>query len=222
MRSIVRMTGCVGVVAVGALLSAGVAGADKEKVRLTAAGRAAAREAVVRLADLGAGARWTGGVRKADLSSTMPCAGYRPKQSDLVLIGAAKTVWKTTGLQIASEAQVLKTPAMVRLDWKRTVLAPQVLPCLRRGLAKSLPTSQRFISLRQIAFPRLATYTRAYRALIDVTTSTATTRVMVDIALVGRGRSEITLVTTAALAAAPVVKPAEIRLARLLAARIRT
>jgi hypothetical protein len=36
---------------------------------------------------------------------------------------------------------VLQTPAMVRLGWQRSVVAPQVLPCLRSGLAKQLGAS---------------------------------------------------------------------------------
>lgn len=216
-----RLAAGLVVVAAGWLVWADAASADKEKVHLTAAGRAAARAAVLQRRDLGTTGRWTGGVRKPDLSSSMPCAGYQPKQSDLVLTGAAKSVWQSPGLEFESEAQVLETPAMVRRDWKRTVLAPQVLPCMRRGLAKALPASQRFVSLRRISFPHVATYARAYRALIDVKTATTTARVMVDIVLIGRGRTEITLSTTAPLAAARVVKPAEVRLARLLAARIR-
>lgn len=216
-------TGVALLLAVGlSLFLAGVAAADKEKVQLTAAGRAAARAAVLTRADIGPASGWTGGARKPDLSSSMLCQSFQPKQSDLVLIGAAKSVWKHAGLEIDSGAQVLKTPAMVRLDWQRTVLAPQVLPCLRSGLAKGLPASQRLVSMQRIAFPRVATYTRAYRALIDVQAATGTVRVMVDLALIGRGRTEITLSTTAPLLAAATVSPAEVRLARLLAARVRS
>lgn len=213
--------GFVVVVAVGLVCASG-ASAGREKVHLTAAGRAAARAVVVQRGDLGTTGRWTGGARTPDLSSAIPCAGYQPRQSDLVLIGAAKTVWKSTGLQFESEAQVLQTPAMVRLDWKRSVLAPKVLPCLRRGLARALPTTETLVSFRRTSFPRVSTYARANRALIDVKTANGTVRVMVDIALIGRGRTEITLITTAPLAAARVVEAAEIRLARRLAARIQT
>jgi hypothetical protein len=111
MRSALRVSrlwvGLLVVVAVG-LAGVGGASADREKVHLTAAGQAAARAVVVRRGDLGTAGQWTGGARKPDLSSTMPCAGYQPKQSDLVLIGAAKTVWKSTGIQFDSEAQACK------------------------------------------------------------------------------------------------------------------
>ena len=94
---------------------AGTAAADKEKVRLTTAGQAAARAIVLRRTDLGAASGWSGGAKKPDLSQSMDCATYEPKQSDLVLVGAAQSVWKHTGLELESEAQVLQTPGMVRL-----------------------------------------------------------------------------------------------------------
>lgn len=208
-----------GLVAMIALLLAGVAAADKEKVQLTPAGQAAARAAVLTRADLGAVSGWTGGAQKPDLTSTPPCASFRPKQSDLVLIGAAKTVWQHTGLRFESVAQVLQTAAMVRLDWQRTVLAPQMLPCLRSGLAKQLGSGAKLVSFGPVGVPKIATYTRRYRALVDVTTATATVRVMVDVLVVGRGRTEITLITTAPSVAAAVVEAAELRLARTLASR---
>lgn len=205
-----------------ALALTGVATADKEKIHRTPAGNAAALAAVLKRSDLGAAAGWTGGSRKPNLSSTLPCRGYQPKQSDLVLIGAAESVWKNTGLQIVSEAQVLETPAMVGLDWQRSVLAPQVVPCLRSGLAKQLGGSGRLVSFRRVGFPRLGTYARKYRALVDVPTAAATVRVMIDTVLVGGGRTEITLVTSAPYAADSIVAPVELRLARLLVSRIRS
>lgn len=206
---------------VAALALAGAAAADKEKIQLTKAGQAAARAAVLKRADLGAATGWKGGARKPDLSSTPPCASFRPKQSDLVLNGAAETRWTHAGLQIDTAAQVLQKPRMVRLDWQRTVLSPKVLPCLREGLAKSLDSKTHLVSLRRLAFPRIATYTRAFRALMDVDTPSGSVRVFSDVVLVGRGRTEVTMTTTAAFAADAVVRPAEIRLARLLASRIR-
>lgn len=216
-----RSLAAVGAVVVVLLALAGTAAADKEKIQLTKAGQAAARAAVVRRADLGPASGWTGGAKKPVLTQTLPCP-YHPKQSDLVLIGAAQTVWKHAGLQFDSEAQVLQTPAMVRLDWQRTVLAPQMLPCVRSELVKGLGTSARLVSLKALAFPRLASYTRAYRALVDVRAGTGSIRVMIDLVLVGRGRTEITLSTTAQAAASPFVLPAEKRLALLLLSRVRT
>jgi hypothetical protein len=195
--------------------------ADKEQVHLTASGQAAARSAVLRKADLGPSGSWTGGSVKPDLSSSLPCSTFQPKQSDLVLNGAARTHWTQPGLSIDSEAQVLQTAHMVTLDWQRTVLAPQLLPCLRSGLGKSVGTSARVVSVRRIAFPHVATYANAIRVLVDVPTTSAKVRVFVDVVVVGRGRTEITLTTTAPLLLDASVRPAEIRLAKILVARVR-
>src|SRR6266576_3424866 len=75
---------------------AAAAGGERAKIRYNAADQAAARAAVARRADLGAGV-WKGGARKPDLSPAPTCAGYHPKQSDLVLTGAAETVWAGGG-----------------------------------------------------------------------------------------------------------------------------
>lgn len=207
--------------AAAALALAGTAAADKPRVSLTRAGNAAARAVVVQRADLGSAAAWTGGAKKPDLSSKFPCSGYQPKQSDLVVMGAARSTWQATGIEIDSESEVLQTPAMVGLDWQRSVLAPQVVPCLRSGLATRLGASGRLVSFGRVGFPSVASDARKYRALVDVTSGSATVRVMIDVVLLGSGRTEITLMTTAPLAADSSVGPAELRLARLLVSRVR-
>jgi hypothetical protein len=204
-----------------ALALAVAALADKEQIHLTASGQAAARSAVLRKADLGSSGSWTGGSVKPDLSSSLPCSTFQPKQSDLVLNGAARTHWTQPGLSIDSEAQVLQAAHMVALDWQRTVLAPQLLPCLRSGLGKSVGTSARVVSVKRIAFPHVATYANAIRVLVDVPTTSAKVRVFVDVVVVGRGRTAITLTTTGPLLLDASVRPAEIRLAKILVARIR-
>jgi len=201
---------------------AGARSSDKEKIQLTDAGQAAARAALLRRTDLGATSGWTGGPKKPDLSSTPPCANFNPKQSDLTLNGAAEAVYRhPAGLQFDSNVQVLATSHMVALDWQRSVLAPGLIPCLKTGLAKTIGSSARVVSVARIPFPKLATYSAAFRAIIDVTSGTTTVRVMADVVLVGRGRTEVTLTTTAPLASVATIAPAEVRLARILVSRIR-
>lgn len=208
-------------IATAALVLALAALADKEQIRLTASGQAAPRAAVLQKSDLGTSTGWTGGSVKPDLSSSLPCSNFDPKQSDLVLNGAARTEYKQPGLAFDSEAQVLQTAQMVKLDWQRTVLAAQLLPCLRSGYGKSAGPSARLVSIRRIAFPHVAQYTNAIRIVVEVATGSAKVRVFIDLVLLGCGRTEITLTTTAPLLADAAVRPAEARLARLLAARIR-
>jgi hypothetical protein len=199
----------------------GVAGADQYQVRLTAAGNAAARAAVVTRSDLGSTAGWTGVSKKPDLSSSPTCAGFDPKESDLVIVGAAETDWKHPGLEFDSVAEVLQTAKMVQLDWQRVMLSPKLLPCLRKTVPQSLGAGGKLVAARELPVPRLATYTKAFEVLIDVKSGSRTVRLMIDMLFVGRGRTEITLMTTAAFAARPIVQPAEIRLARALVSRAR-
>jgi hypothetical protein len=214
-----RTTAAVAIVA-GVLAFAGIAWADKEKIQLKPDAQAAARATLIKRADLGSVAGWTGGMEKPDYSSEMPCSNFHPKQSDLVLNGSASSNWDNpAGLQISSEAQVLATPAMVALDWQRTVLDPRVVPCLRTGLAKELPAGAKLVSFRRIAFPRISTHTAAFRALVDVKTPTATVRLLFDVLLFDHARTEITVTVTAPAASAAVIHDLELRLARLMIAR---
>jgi hypothetical protein len=203
-----------------AALPAGAAPPNREQVRLNAADQAAARAAVLRHADLGPGG-WLGGAVKPDLSSSLSCPGYRPRQSDLVLTGAARADFRNTGLQLESVAQVLKTRSMVARDWSRTVADPRALPCIRRTLGKSLPSSQQLVSLTSLAFPRLATYAAAYRGVIVVRSLGRHVSVVVDIVLLGRSRTELTLTAVAPAAARTSIAAAEVRLGRALLARVR-
>ncbi len=212
----------VGAAALVALVAAGVAWAadpGKEKIAFTAAGQAQAKREVLRRADLGKG--WSGGSRKPDLSSSMPCSAYRPKQSDLVVTGAAETTWQAQGFQVDSVAQVLRTAAMVRLDWQRTILAPQVLPCLRQGFASSVGSSGKLVSFGRAGFPGVARYTRAFRAVFDVKTGTGTVPVEIDFVALAAARNEVTLTMTGPAAQRSVLHDAEVRMARALAGRMR-
>jgi hypothetical protein len=204
-------------VCTAALVLAGAALADRIQVRYTAADQAAARAELLRTADLAAG--WTRRATKPDVSSDLGCTSYKPKQSDLVVTGAAAAEFRHTGLNIRSEVHVLRTARMVVLDWQRTVVAPQVLPCLRQAAGKNSDPQARFVSLNRLAFPRITSRTAAFRALIDVTSGGSTVRVLIDIVAIGKGRSELTLTTTAPYAARASVQPAEVRLARTMAAR---
>ena len=202
-----------------ALASAAVvlaADPSKEKIELTAAGQAQAKAEVLRRKDVGSG--WLGGAKKPDLSGTK--CSYKPKQSDLVVIGAAETAWHQQGFEIESEAQVLRTPKMVRLDWQRTAVAPQVVPCLRESFEKQLGSSGKLVSVRRVSFPHVARLTTAFRLTIDVKTPSGTVPLESDFVALGQARNEISLSLLGPSAAKTVLRKAEVRLARLLAARL--
>jgi hypothetical protein len=194
---------------------------NRQKIRFNAADQAAARAAVLRRSDLGSGADWRGGAKKPDLTKAEPCPNYNPKQSDLVLTGIAETQFTQGILAFDSEVQVLETPRMVQLDWRRSVLAPGVLPCLRSTTTKALPAGATVVSIKRLPFPHVAPYTAAFRLTTDVHAPSGTVRLFVDLVLFGRGRTESSLTTSAPYSARVPVKAAEIRLAKILAARVR-
>jgi hypothetical protein len=204
------------------LLTAGVVLAGnpgKERIALTAAGKKQAGAEVLQRADVGAG--WSGGSKKPDLSSSLPCSDYHPKQSDLVLVGAAESAWQKPAILIDSEAEVLKTAAMVHRDWRRTVLAPQVLPCLRHGFAKSLGPSEKLVSFGRVSFPHVAPRTRAFRGVAKVKTSLGYIPLEIDVVVFGVGRNELSLVVSGPETTKSSLKRIETRRARLLAGRAR-
>jgi|SRR5947208_12557644 len=203
-----------------ATAAAVLAGDGKEQIKFNAADQAAARAVVLRRADLGSSG-WEGGRAKPDLSTGPTCPNYHPKVSDLVLTGAARTDFRRTGFDFDSQVGVLKTRRMVALDWRRSVLAPGVVPCLRRTFANELGSNARVVSLAKLPFPHLSTYTALFRAVISVRAQGKTARVLTDLVLVGRSRTELTLTIAGPATAKRAISAAERRLARALITRAR-
>ena len=203
-----------------ATAAAVLAGDGKEQIKFNAADQAAARAVVLRRADLGSSG-WEGGRAKPDLSTGPTCPNYHPKVSDLVLTGAARTDFRRTGFDFDSQVGVLKTRRMVALDWRRSVVAPGVVPCLRRTFANELGSNARVVSLAKLPFPHLSTYTALFRAVISVRAQGKTARVLTDLVLVGRSRTELTLTIAGPATAKRAISAAERRLARDLITRAR-
>jgi hypothetical protein len=202
--------------------AASTSGDGKQQIRLTSADNAAARAVALRRSDLGGVAGWSGGTKKPDLSSSGPrCANFHPKYSDLVLTGVAETEFQNSGVYLDDEVQMLRTAPMVKLDWQRSVLAPGLLPCLRTYLARSAPANAKVRGIQKLSFPRVAPYTAAFRLVLDVTAGGNTASMLIDLVLVGRGRTEVTLTTVAPYEARAPITAAEARLARVVVSRIR-
>jgi len=200
--------------------AAGVAAGDgKEQIRLNPVDQAAARAVVIRRSDLGTSG-WQGGPVKPDLSGPS-CPNYHPKLFDLVITGAAEADFRRGGFAFGSAGEVLKTRRMVALDWRRSVLAPGAVSCLRTTMRNGLGTTAKVISFAKLPFPRLATYVAFFRAAIGVPVQGRTVRLLADIVLVGRGRTELTLSVVGPAAAKTAISAAERRLARSLISRAR-
>ena len=189
----------------------------KEQIHFTKADQAAAKRIVARQTDLGT-APWKGGFTKPDLTP-VTCSNFHPKQSDLVLTGVAEADWEYQGLRIETIAQVLKTRAMVVADWQRTVVAPAAIPCLRSHLVKQLGSGVTLASFRRVIFPPVTTNARAYVLLLDVKTTSGKVRVAVEVVLVAKGRTELTIVSTAPNVVQNVIAQVDAQLARTLLAR---
>jgi len=203
------------VVATGSTL----AGGGKAKIEFNAADQAAARAVVIRSTDLGTATGWTGGAKKPDLSPAPTCANYHPKQSDLVLTGAAETDFRNGQLEFDSEAQVLRTAQMVKLDWQREVEAPGAPPCLRTSLTKGLPSAEKLTSFSKLSIPQIATYTAGFRIGLGIRANGKTANYVFEALLVGKGRTEITLISFTPAAAQASVAAATLRLAKVLIGR---
>lgn len=205
----------VALIAAGAVLAADP---GKEKIALTAAGNAQAKTEVLRRADLGKG--WSGKFKMPHLPATEQCS-YRPKQSDLTVVGAAESVWnKPLGSVIQSAAQVLRTPAMLRRDWRRTVTAPQVLPCLRQAFKKALRSRGKDVTARRVPFPRVAPYTRAFRMRATVESGGGAVPIELYLVALGAGRNELNLNLSAIGPERASLRANALRLARILAHRM--
>jgi hypothetical protein len=203
-----------------ATAAAVLAGDGKEQIKFNSADQAAARAVVIRRADLGSSG-WTGGRTKPELSSGPTCPNYHPKVSDLVLTGAARTTFQRSGFEFDSQSGVLKTRRMVALDWRRSVLAPGTASCLRRTIGKGLGSTAKVVSFKKLPFPQMAPYAALFRGVIAVSAQGRTVRVLTDLVVVGRSRTELTLTIVGPASAKSAVSAAERRLARALIARAR-
>jgi hypothetical protein len=137
-----------------------------------------------------------------------------------VVIGAAESKWEKPAYEIDSEAQVLRTAAMVGRDWRRTVVAPQVVPCLRKAFKKALGTHGKVVSFRRVAFPHLTTRTRAWRLIGKIRARSKMVPFESDFVALGSGRNEVSLTLTAFGAARASLRAETLRLARVLAHRM--
>src|SRR2546422_2051308 len=138
-----------------------------QQIKLNAADMAAARRSVIELGHFDGAPGWKGGPKKPNLSSPTPSCpkyNYHPKQSDLVVTGAAESVFRGQGVYFDSAAEVLQDQVMVSNDFVRSVWAPGSLRCLGHYFAKGLRPGQRLLSFRRIRFPRVAQFVAEFRA----------------------------------------------------------
>ena len=199
----------------GVIVGAAVA-AEPQPVKLNAADQAAAKAATLKARDLGPG--WKGGATKPDLQrDDVGRCGIEYR--DLVLTGVAEAQFTRPGTYVGSYSEVLQTKRMVALEWQRAVTSGAIVACMRKTLAEDSPGT--LVSFTKIAFSRVAPMTARYRLVQDYTASGRTQRILMDLILLGRGRNEVTLVVSVPYAERAAVAALELRLARVLASRMR-
>jgi len=193
------------------VLDAAASNPYQETRRPNSADMAAARAATVKAADLRPAGGWHGGRVKVDFSNP-GCPNYRPKLSQFVSTGAAAGDWDRGAVYVGTQTDVLQSARMVKRQWQIQVLDPRAIPCQRDLLKRQLAAEGiTLVSMKRMPFPQLATYSRAYKAVLRAGGQTMT----MEQVLVGRSRTEINLNLLG-------LPPAEaLRLARILVKRIR-
>lgn len=117
-----RRTTVAAVAFVLVLLVCGVAYGDNYTYERTRAGDATAASVALRAADFRAQLRITGGRDKPDETpNDDSCNGYRPKQSDLVVVGDADSQFHSSArtLFVESRVELFRTAAMAATDVRR-------------------------------------------------------------------------------------------------------
>jgi len=189
--------------------------ADKQPIRFNSADQAAAKAATLKAADLGAG--WKGGAKKPDLTPEEDCP---TKVSDLVITGVAESKFDVQGVSVTSQSVVLQSRAMVATDWQRTVGNAAFMACGRAVLMKRDDPKVRFVSFTKAAFPKLTPRAVRYRSVVDYGGTGDTVRAVVDLVLIAKGRTEISLILTTLYSERTAADVAERNLARLLLSRV--
>jgi len=204
-----------------ALVCAGSAAAAGTwpKHEKNAADQALAAKSILHLSDFTPGTGWKVAHDGGDSGGTMDdpaCKGAQFSDVGRVLTGSASSTFEAPGLQVWSSADVMKTLAMARTDVGKMTRAA-IVPCLAAVIRNNLPKTVRLRSVDALSFPRVGDWTSAYRVVIDVTVSSTTVRMQLDVVLVQHDRVEITLMQMAPSSISSLAKAGELRMAQRLA-----
>ena len=172
----------IGLVSTSTALAAIV---DAPTVRITPADQAKARAALQRRTDFGAG--WVGGPIKTSQLSPPNCPGFDPKESDLVVTGHADARYRTTGIELDQDVQVMKDAAAVQTDFARSI-SPKLAKCLAYQLGKLKNVVG--VRVERLPFPPTGDVSAAYRAEIDLQTPKGRGTLLSDYVFFGKGRVE--------------------------------
>jgi hypothetical protein len=135
-------------------------------------------------------------------------------ESDLTLTGDAEQPgFRKSVFFVASASQVYRTTSDANTSWRRGT-SPAGVRCARTQIAAEITgDGGTFRSFRRIAFPRVASRTAAFR----VEARREQIPVILDFVAMQHARAHVSVVFISALA--PVPKPEQVRIARVLAGR---
>jgi hypothetical protein len=207
----IRTVVCV--VGLGLALVQTALAAETRPIRFNAADQAAAKAVTLKPADLGPG--WKGGATKPNLVPKNLCP---IKVSDLVLTGAAKSAFETQGAAVTSESNILQSAAMVAAEWKRSVgNTAFMVACTRKEVTGE---NVKLVSFKKMAFPKLTQYSARYRVVADFGKPGGRVHALVDMIVLGQGRTEISIILTARYEDRAIADIAEGKMASILVSRI--
>jgi hypothetical protein len=170
---------------------AGTASAEGYRYQNVPRDIAAAKETVIKLSDLGSASNWqssSDGSAVSRVPRNKPsCPGPRPKLSDLVVTGDAMSqFWALGGgVWISSMAQVFQSKRMLEASWRREIAGSFAVSCARRTLERETRSFGRVTSFAPVAFPRMGSHTRAFRAFVR----TDRVSLVVDMVVFSHGRT---------------------------------
>jgi hypothetical protein len=128
------------------------------------------------------------------------CPGYAPDQSDLILTGEAASNFEGGQAKVGLESNVFKTRSDALASWTRAV-KPALAPCLVRLFKQAIEQfggKAAIVRSGQIAFPKFAPRTAAYRVSMTVSSTaagkTTTIPFTAHVVALGNGRGDATLV----------------------------
>jgi hypothetical protein len=172
--------------ALACLFVSAAAAADGYRYKNVAADRAAASRIVLRLADIGSPTEWSAAGSPVPRGESS-CPGPAPKLSDLVVTGDALSQFQSVGglLYVSSIAQVFETSKMLEASWRREIASSRAFTCVRASLENEVGSLGRISSFKQLAFPRMGSHTRAFRAFVR----SERISLVVDTIVFSRGRT---------------------------------
>ena len=206
-----------------ALACTGAALADNPTVKINTADQAKADASLLRLKDFAAVAvGWTGGPTTPSKLTAPACPGFNPKESDLVITGHAEArfIYKSAGVILDQDSQVLESAAAVKTDFARTI-TPKLADCLAYQWKSSKTTKVVSVAVRQLGLPRIGNISAAYRATVVIKTGTArTVTILSDYVFFGQGRFEFSINVEAPVGEGGQLVPFETGMAQILVKRV--